>query len=65
MAIGGIIILIYILMWCNGTPIYDFNVNIVQNIGMNIFLIIGIILFYKDLKKILEIRKKNRKWMIF
>ena len=61
MAIGGIIILIYIIMWFNGTPIYDFDVNFIQNIGMNFFLFLGIAIFYKDLKKILEIRKKNKK----
>ncbi len=60
MAIGGIIILIYVLMWCNGTPIYDFNENFFYNLGINSILIIGVLLFCKDLKKTLEIRKKNK-----
>lgn len=59
MALGGTIILIYIFMWFNGTPIYDTEVNFFENLGMNIFLIIGIILFYKDFKKTLKIRKEN------
>lgn len=61
MAIGGIIILVHILMWCNGTPIYDINVNAVENFGRNIIFIIGCLLFYKDLMKTLKTRKENKK----
>ena len=60
MAIGGIIILIYALMWYNGTPIYDFNKNFFYNLGVNSIFIIGILSFCKDFKKTLEIRKKNK-----
>lgn len=61
MVIGSIIILFYILSWITGHgTLYNFDNNFVYNLGANFILIIGIILFYKDFKKILKIRKHNK-----
>lgn len=60
MAIGGVIILIYIMMWFNGILIYDLNKNFFYNLGFNSILIIGVLSFSKDLTKVLKIRKNNK-----
>lgn len=61
MAIGLVIIIIYIIGWISGHGvIYDFNRNIFYNFGLNSILIIGILLFIKDFKKTLKIRKENK-----
>lgn len=61
MAIGLVIIIIYLMIWVSGYgTIYDFNENFFYNLGVNSILIIGVLSFCKDLKKTLNIRKENK-----
>ncbi len=60
MALGGVIIIMYVMMWISGYgKIYDFDKSFVSNLGSNAILIIGILMFCEDLKTTLNKRKKN------